>query len=293
MAVLTEGQRTDVHWLLSAATVADGVAPLSEQAVLLVDRDGDHYWTEIDGRIVGYANVIPGRDGEPPMAEIAVAPDFRQHGIGTALLGQIAATVPGVRTWAHGDLPGAGALAAKLGMVRQRELLQLRRDLTGMPGLSVPADLRLRTYAGPADDAELLRVNNAAFEWHPEQGGWTQAQIDERTGADWFDPAGVFLAFGADDDQRLLGFHWTKIHQADDLGEVYVVGVDPAAQGRGIGHVVTLAGLRYLADRGLPVVQLYVEGDNTAALKTYERLGFTRYAVDVAYGVPANPGGTA
>ncbi|WP_018178002.1 mycothiol synthase [Jongsikchunia kroppenstedtii] len=293
MATLSDRQRVDVHSMLAAATALDGVAPLGEQSVLLVDRDGEHVWTEIAGRVVGYANVTPGRDDEPPMAEVVVDPDFRGRGIGTVLAGQLLETFPGVRIWAHGDLPAAAALGRRLGLRRTRELLQLRRDLTGLPELSVPADLRLRTYAGPAEDAELLRVNNAAFEWHPEQGGWTQAQIDERTGADWFDPAGVFLAFDAADDQRLLGFHWTKIHRADDLGEVYVVGVDPAAQGRGIGHVVTLAGLRYLADQGLPAVQLYVEGDNTAALKTYERLGFTRYAVDVAYGAAADSAASA
>jgi len=286
--------------MLATAAAVDGVAPLSEQSVLLVDRDAEHFWTEIEGRVVGYANVTPGRADEPAMAEVVVHPGFRRRGIGAALTGQILETVPGVRIWAHGDLPAAAALGRTLGTRRTRELLQLRRDLTGLPELTVPADLRLRTYAGPADDAELLRVNNAAFEWHPEQGGWTQAQIDERTGADWFDPAGVFLAFDAADDQRLLGFHWTKIHRADDsgrpggpshdLGEVYVVGVDPAAQGRGLGHLVTLAGLRYLADRALPTVQLYVEGDNAAALKTYERLGFTRYAVDVAYGASTDPG---
>ncbi|MFT4088311.1 MAG: mycothiol synthase, partial [Gordonia sp. (in: high G+C Gram-positive bacteria)] len=127
------------------------------------------------------------------------------------------------------------------------------------------------------------RVNNAAFAWHPEQGGWSPAEIHARTSSSWFDPAGVFLAFDADDPGRLLGFHWTKVHDDEQLGEVYIVGVDPDAQGRGLGALLTLAGLHYLAGRGLGEVELYVEGDNTAALATYGRLGFTRYMVDVAY----------
>ena len=32
---------------------------------------------------------------------------------------------------------------------------------------------------------------------------------------------------------------------------------------------------------------LYVESDNTAALQTYQRLGFTQYSVDTAYARPA------
>lgn len=282
------------HRLVEQATIADGVSPLSEQAVLAIDSDD----TDVRhvASAVGYANITAGRDGEPAMIEAVVDPAHRRRGHGRRLLDTAFAAAhdlggaqqPPPRAWAHGDLPGAAALAAAMGLSPVRELLQLRRPLS--PGTSVPLEplvtdpsIRLRTYSGPADDAEILRVNNAAFAWHPEQGGWTDAQIRERVESDWFDPAGLFLAFDADDESRLLGFHWTKRQDAD-LGEVYIVGVDPQAQGRGLGRMLTLAGLHYLAEQGIGTVMLYVEGDNTAALHTYERLGFTRYAVDVAYG---------
>jgi mycothiol synthase len=142
--------------------------------------------------------------------------------------------------------------AKSLDLVSVRELLQLRRPLDApqLPEIVVPEGITMRTYRGPEDDSEILRVNNAAFSWHPEQGGWTQAEIDERTAEGWFDPAGLFMAFADTDPDTLLGFHWTKVHapEGDDpeLGEVYVVGIDPAAQGRGLGRVLTLAGLHYL-----------------------------------------------
>ena len=145
--------------------------------------------------------------------------------------------------------------------------------------------MHIRTYSGPADDEELLRVNNAAFAWHPEQGGWTDADIAERRGESWFDADGLFLAFD-DESARLVGFHWTKQH-SPDLGEVYVVGVDPQAQGRGLGATLTLIGLHHLASRlsasSQPQVLLYVEADNSAAVKTYRRLGFDVASVDAAY----------
>ncbi|WP_439029908.1 mycothiol synthase [Gordonia terrae] len=283
------------HRLVREATMADGVAPLSEGAVAAVDAgDGSpvvHVWSE-----AGYANIVPGRDGEPSMIEAVVDPASRRSGHGRALLDAAfgaapapdasAGDSPGVRVWAHGDLPGAVALAAAMGLTKRRELLQLRRPVGAgheLPELVVSPSISLRTYAGPADDAEILRVNNAAFDWHPEQGGWSEEQIRARVEADWFDPEGLFLAFDADNTGRLLGFHWTKRHDAE-LGEVYIVGVDPAAQGRGLGRLLTLAGLHHLARGGVSEINLYVEGDNTAALHTYERLGFTRYAVDVAYG---------
>ncbi|HTM84866.1 MAG TPA: mycothiol synthase, partial [Mycobacterium sp.] len=163
------------------------------------------------------------------------------------------------------------------------------------PGVSI------RTYRGAADDAEVLRVNNAAFAWHPEQGGWTPADLAEQMSQPWFDPAGLFLAFdssgaaaGADTGEAdtLLGFHWTKIHQDQPgLGEVYIVGVDPAARGRGLGALLTAVGVASLAERlaggdpadGDPTVLLYVEADNTAAVRTYQRLGFEVSVIDTAY----------
>ena len=216
-------------------------------------------------------------------------PDARRRGIGTELVRTgLAAGKPETRIWAHGDLPAARALASTLGLTPVRELLQMRRALADLPPAvsDLPAPPAagthsVRTYAGPEDDAELLRVNNAAFSWHPEQGGWTVADIDERRAESWFDPAGLFLAF---EGSRLLGFHWTKVHNAG-LGEVYIVGVDPAAQGRGLGAELTLLGLHHLAERlgSEAEVTLYVEGNNTAAVKTYRRLGFVVYSADVAY----------
>ena len=124
----------------------------------------------------------------------------------------------------------------------------MRRPLTDLPPVTIPGRRADRHLRGPDDDAELLRVNNAAFAWHPEQSGWTAADIAERRDEPWFDPDGLFMAF---DEQtgKLLGFHWTKVHNEPGLGEVYVVGVDPAAQGRGIGATLTLVGLHHLADR--------------------------------------------
>jgi mycothiol synthase len=38
---------------------------------------------------------------------------------------------------------------------------------------------------------------------------------------------------------------------------------------------------------------LYVESDNTAALRTYQRLGFTQHSVDTAYAPETAGGGAA
>jgi mycothiol synthase len=215
-----------------------------------------------------------------------VHPNARRRGIGSAMArAGLSEAGGGARIWAHGNLEPARATAAALDLIVVRELLQMRRPLTDLPAATVPEGVRIATYSGPADDAELLRVNNGAFAWHPEQSGWTEADIADRRGEPWFDPGGLFMAVDEHTD-KLLGFHWTKVH-GGDLGEVYIVGVDPAAQGRGLGATLTLIGLHYLAERlsgsSGPTVMLYVEADNSAAVKTYRRLGFDVFSVDAAY----------
>ncbi|WP_102419530.1 mycothiol synthase [Mycobacterium sp. 4858] len=293
-STLTADEQRQVRELVTAATAFDGVAPVGEQVLreLAHDRTGHLLITETDG-VVGYLNLT--RDADAGMAELVVHPRVRRHGLGTALVrSALAETAGRNRFWAHGTLESARATASAMGLVPVRELLQMRRSLRDIHGLVRPVPgVRIRTYAGTTDDAELLRVNNAAFASHPEQGGWTEVQLAERRNEPWFDPAGLFLAFDdSDTGQRgtLLGFHWTKVHlDQPGLGEVYVVGVDPSAQGRGIGQTLTAVGIESLARRlagsADPTVLLYVESDNVAAVRTYQRLGFSTYSVDTAYAV--------
>ncbi|MFF0493018.1 mycothiol synthase [Nocardia sp. NPDC004068] len=272
------------------AAAADGVAPVSEQAILSLTRPAAarHLLVERDGVVTGYANLVAAHGDHPAMAEAVVDPRSRGRGIGAALVAAVlAAGGPGARVWAHGNLAPARAVAGRLGLTVARELWQMRRSLATpeLPELAVPEGITIRTYAGPEDDAELLRVNNAAFDWHPEQGGWSESEIAVRREAAWFDPKGLFLAFDPAAPDRLLGFHWTKVHDDENppVGEVYVVAIDPGAQGRGLGRLLTLAGLHHLRERGLSEVLLYTEADNTAAVRTYTRLGFEPAHVDVAY----------
>ncbi|MFI7669751.1 mycothiol synthase [Nocardia sp. NPDC049526] len=282
-----------VRELLERASAEDGVAPVSEQAVLSLvatDSEAEHLVALHDSVVAGYANLVPAHGEHPAMAEVAVDPAARGHGIGAELVSAaLTKGGSGARVWAHGNRAAAQALAARLGLRVARELWQMRRSLATpeLPDLVVPEGNALRTYEGPADDAELLRVNNAAFAWHPEQGGWTARDIAVRREESWFDPKGLFIAVDPADPGRILGFHWTKVHyeQNPPVGEVYVVGIDPAAQGRGLGRLLTLAGLRYLRERDLPEVLLYTEADNTAAVRTYTRLGFEPAHIDVAYSV--------
>jgi mycothiol synthase len=284
---LSEDNQRAIRELVAAAKAVDGVAPVGDQVLRELPHDRTRHLLAVDGEdVAGYLNLTPATADARAMAELVVHPAARRRGIGSAMARTgLSEGGDGARIWAHGNLEPARAAAAALGLVVVRELLQMRRPLTGLPPVTVPDGVQITTYSGPDDDAELLRVNNAAFAWHPEQSGWTSDDITELRGEPWFDPGGLFMAVDENTD-KLLGFHWTKVHSGN-LGEVYVVGVDPAAQGRGLGAVLTLIGLHHLAQKlsgaADPTVMLYSEADNTAAVKTYERLGFTVSNVDVAY----------
>ena len=66
--------------------------------------------------------------------------------------------------------------------------------------------------------------------------------------------------------------------------------MNPKAAGRGLGTVLTTAGLQHLRDRGLDSVLLYVDGDNDPAVALYSRLGFEVERTEVQYrGTPRLP----
>ncbi len=197
--------------------------------------------TEPDGTISAAAYAV----GDAPV-EIVVDPAHRRAGKGRRILDELMADGED-RFWAHGDLPGAQALAAAAGLVAERILLVLRLTFDGAPEPErVPDGITIRSYA-PADAEQIIAVNARAFAHHPEQGAMDAADFARRTSAEWFDPAGLFVA---ERDGRIVGFHWTKVE--DGVGEVYVVGIDPDAQGGGLGTALTARGLRHLYEQGLP-----------------------------------------
>jgi mycothiol synthase len=285
--VLSPDQAEDVLQLLAQAARADGQQAVSEQGRLQLkggSREGvRHLLLTVGDELVGYAQLEDTDPVEAPAAELVVHPAHRGHGHGRAL-GSAMLNESGkrLRVWAHGGHSAARHLAQVLGLTLFRELRQMRRPLEnlGLPEPKLPEGVTVRTFVPGQDDAAWLAVNAAAFAHHPEQGSLTQRDLDDRTAEPWFDPAGFFLAFRG---EELVGFHWTKVHAEEGLGEVYVLGVRPGAQGGGLGKALTTIGLRHLAAQTLPTAMLYVDADNKAAVSVYERLGFVTHETDLMY----------
>lgn len=261
--------------LARAATDADGVEPFNE-ATRIALREGDE--PRVLEEVEGVAAAVAFADSP---VELVVHPEQRRHGLGRRLLDTVLAAGE-TRLWAHGDLPGAQALARVTGLVPVRTLLVLRLRLGDeAPRERVPDGVTLRGFE-PRDVDAIVAVNGRAFAHHPEQGAMDRADFERRASESWFDPAGLFVA---EREGEVVGFHWTKVE--GNVGEVYVVGVDPSAHGGGLGTALTARGLRHLHEQGLRTVDLYVEGDNAPALAVYRRQGFTEHARDTLYALTA------
>lgn len=282
----------EVRTLAEVAEQHDGVEALGEQTLLNAGDPGAavvHLTIRGDGgpdgggALLGYAQL-----DQTGTAELVVTPSARRRGLGSALLAAVRAEarraeVERPRVWAHGNLPPARALAARAGMSVVRELWQMSLDLGARPSTPTPAppaDVTVRPFVVGRDEEAWLTVNARAFATHPEQGRMTLADLHARQAEPWFDAADLLLA---ERDGRLLASAWMKVEPGGSSGELYALGVDPDAQGAGLGRLLTAKVLDHLAAKGLRTATLYTEADNTAAVRTYTAAGFTTTRSDVQY----------
>ncbi|QDZ43149.1 mycothiol synthase [Corynebacterium sp. sy039] len=266
-----------VH-LCAAAQQNDQIAPLSEQ-----------YLRGISDSTLGHKHICvyhPDPDADEMIAllaiaqqsaELVVAPAFRRQGIATTLIeyGQ----EHGVKKWwAHGNFPAATHLAQRFGLAKTRELFVMGTNTGGMsvekhiPAGFVQLDLSALRQRYADADQQWLRVNNEAFSWHPEQGGWDGQRLARAQDTEWFNPHDV-LFLVEESTGGIAGFHWVKQHD-ERVGEIYVVGLADAYRGRGLGQPLIVMGVKQLMAHGVQEIILYVESDNVPAIRAYESLGF-------------------
>ena len=258
------------------------------------DPQLDEVLVELDGRIVGFADVrhAPDSDGTQVYAVIgALHPEVRRRGIGTALLAHNEARVrerartevpDGVPILLHASstdtAPGTIALLEGDGFEVARYFFDMvRPTLDAIPDMPLPAGLEVRPVV-PADHRAIFDADIEAFRDH--WGG-----IDESDNA--------FERFfsGSDFRPELWRVAWDGDQVAGvvmvvELGayneehgarRVIVDGVSVRRpwRGRGLARALVADALRGARDAGFTSATLGVDAANpTGALGVYEAVGF-------------------
>lgn len=298
------GDAASLRALFDAAAAADAHAALDEHAWLDLVHGGREgfaglvAWESGHDHPVGYAQVSRGSGNWA--LEYVVDPHHRVPGntIGQDLVNaavDVIASEGGghVHMWVNQPSPQHDRIAESVGLKPGRVLYQMRRPLPVEDSLrDGGAGIEVRPFVVGSDEEAWLEVNNRAFHWHPEQGGWDLATLKQREAEPWFDPDGFLLH--EDSSGKVDGFCWTKVHADDEppLGEIYVIAVDPEAAEpqHGLGRLLVIAGLDHLYRAGLQTGMLYVDAGNARAVKLYVDLGFVVNHLDQAYvgDVPAS-----
>lgn len=275
-----------VHELLVAAERADGHRALSDHLWLDLRQGGRAGFAAVVGTEAGhdhpvaYSQVSRGNDSWS--IDVVVHPHHRYDmaAIGPEMM---SATLDIVRQeggghvhwWVFEPTSIHFDLAERMGLQPGRELMQMRRSLPLPDAIAHSVTpFHTRSFVPGVDEDAWLRVNNAAFASHAEQGGWNADILKSRMMEPWFNPEGFRIH---DVDGNMAGFCWTKMHDSGThlMGEIYVIAVDPTFVGHGFGSLLTIAGLESLAAHGATEAMLYVDCNNTVAVAMYEKLGFT------------------
>ena len=225
--------------------------------------------------LVGYAHLDDRR------RRARRAPRRTAGGASAAALLDRGSSRPGpARVWAHGDQPAAPRCAAARGCDRARACSgRLRRPLADVipDRARLPDGVTLRPFVPGPDEDAWLAVNARAFAAPPRAGPLDRPRTCgcARPSRGSTRPASCSPAATTARCSASTGPRCTRRRRRPPIGEVYVLGVDPAAQGAAARAGADRRRPAHLRDRGLAEVMLYVDEDNAGRGRLYERLGFT------------------
>ena len=287
--------------LIYKATIFDNSPPIAEHILLHLRHGGDksdsHLVVEEKSKVIGYAHLDQTDLVAGPSVELVVDPEHRSFGIGKQLLSKaIEICGNSLRLWVHGENLAANNLATSFNFEKIRTVLQMQKILTQIQPLpALDPKIVIRSFLPGLDSSNWLSLNNKVFKDHPEQSDWQLSDLNHRINEEWFDEKGFFIATI---DDQLIGSTWTKIHGSlthdhggshdhPAIGEIYITAVDPEYAGMGLGRALTITALNYLKYQGLNDAMLYVDFNNSKALKLYNKLGFTESGKDILYRLKA------
>ncbi|MEX5273023.1 GNAT family N-acetyltransferase [Kocuria sp. CPCC 205235] len=137
-------------------------------------------------------------------------------------------------------------------------------------------DLAIRAWAPVFPQVRVTVPRFVYDSFYPN--GWEVRQRADLSEVLDQEPQNVDLAL---EDDKVVGWICTRIHPEDNMGEVYVLVVDPDHQRRGIASALTDHSMRRIKDAGMSMAMVETGDDpgHSNARATYEHLGFKRWPV--------------
>ncbi|KPJ52926.1 MAG: hypothetical protein AMJ37_02095 [Dehalococcoidia bacterium DG_18] len=241
----------------------------------------DIFLAEMDGLLVGYAEILRELEIGRVILDGAIHPAYRTRGVGTRLL-EIALDRSAELGAEVVQIPIAQRMQASQRFVRKRGFVVVRRHwlmtLTKYRGeaLQLPQGFQLRPFL-PGNEERLCAIQNLAF-----VGSWgfrpnTVDEIRYLVNTSLCHYEGIFFIT---EGEEVVGYCWTMDEPADkDKGYIRMMGVDPSYRGRGLGRASLVAGINYLQRRGMKAIEITVDSHNLSAKRLYQSVGFKRREV--------------
>lgn len=235
-----------------------------------------------DGELLAFVQVGIFKEGTARLNfEIAVHPDFRGQGIGSALYElvmeraertQVAQITTPVYTLPGEPSSGAGAWLNERGFHPGHSFWQMRFDkIADIQEPHFPQGISARTFSDMERDPGIWAnlIMNTFGEAASAAG--IIAQLSEPG----VSREGYFFAID-EATGREVGTSRARIDVVggEEIGYIGTVGVLPDYRGRGIAGALLGQTLNYLARRGMSSATLFVENSNAAARSLYEKLGW-------------------
>jgi ribosomal protein S18 acetylase RimI-like enzyme len=171
-------------------------------------------------------------------------------------------------------------LLTGLGLSYFRHFIGYKLDISGLELPAITAGEYTFRHLQPGEEEALTDIQNRSFAdtwgFNPN----TPEEIAYRINSSTCAPENVIMVYL---EQRPVAYCWTRIFQAGKSaqgkkkGEIHMLGVEPESRQQSLGSQVLTAGLEYLQNKGVGIVELMADGEMPAALALYDAAGFERY----------------